>query len=294
MARNDRSMENSFSLLGRIILGCVVVVLILTFFVWRIDSPRMERFRMAVYDAVLPKFSWASAPIDGVRNAVATFQSYTRIYEQNQQLRRELQQMRAWKEAASQLEQENARLLDLNRVKLDPQLTHLTGVVIADSGGPFRQTVLLNLGREDGVLDGWAVMDGLGLVGRISGLGNQTSRVILIFDDASRIPITIEPSGQKGILIGNNTNTPTIEFIESVDNIRPGDRVVTSGDGGVFPSGLLIGQVIVEPSTRLKLLPVADFQNLEYLRVVRYRPREVIDTVGAPIGETAIGDQDAP
>ena len=64
------------------------------------------------------------------------FQSYARIYEQNQELRRELQQMKAWREAALQLEQKNARLLDLNQVRLDPQLTHVTGVVLADSGSP--------------------------------------------------------------------------------------------------------------------------------------------------------------
>ena len=58
--------------------------------------------------------------------------------------------MQAWKEAALQLEQENARLLDLNNVRLDPRLTYVTGVVLADSGSPFRQSVLLNVGARDG------------------------------------------------------------------------------------------------------------------------------------------------
>ena len=62
---------------------------------------------------------------------------------------------RAWKEAALQREQENARLLDLNNVRLDPNFTKITGVVLADSGSPFRQTVLLNVGRRDGIVDGW-------------------------------------------------------------------------------------------------------------------------------------------
>ena len=104
---------------------------------------------------------------------VEGFQSYTRIYEQNQELRRELQQMKAWKEAALQLEQKNAKLLDLNNVRLDPKYTFVTGVVLADSGSPFRQSVLLNVGERDGIVDGWATMDGIGLVGRISGVGRQ-------------------------------------------------------------------------------------------------------------------------
>jgi rod shape-determining protein MreC len=77
---------------------------------------------------------------DGVARIFEDFQSYARLFEQNQELRRELQQMRAWREAALQLEQENARLLDLNRVQLDPELTFVTGLVwptaARPSGGP--------------------------------------------------------------------------------------------------------------------------------------------------------------
>ena len=69
-------------------------------------------------------------------NLLRDFQSYQRLSEQNQELRRELRQMQAWKEAALQLEQENARLLDLNKVRLDPRLTYITGVVLADQGRP--------------------------------------------------------------------------------------------------------------------------------------------------------------
>ena len=149
------------------------------------------------------------------------FQSYTRIYEQNQELRRELQQMKAWKEAALQLEQKNARLLDLNNVRLDPKLTHVTGVVMADSGSPFRQSVLLNVGARDGIRDGWATMDGIGLVGRISGVGERTARVILLTDSNSRIPVTIQPSGQKALLSGDNCRLPPLEFIEDTDRGAP-------------------------------------------------------------------------
>ena len=144
------------------------------------------------------------APVTKVAGMVDDFQSYARIYEQNQELRRELQQMKAWKEAALQLEQKNARLLDLNKVRLDPKLTHVTGVVLADSGSPFRQSVLLNVGARDGIRDGWATMDGIGLVGPHLGRGRAHGRVILLTDSNSRIPVTVQPSGQKALLSGDN------------------------------------------------------------------------------------------
>ncbi|MEM9851488.1 MAG: rod shape-determining protein MreC, partial [Pseudomonadota bacterium] len=168
--------------LRRVFLSIICVFLVAIFLVWRIDNPRAERFRMAVVDRVVPSFEWALTPIARFSRMISDFQSYARIYEQNQELRRELQRMKAWKEAAVQLEQKNAKLLDLNNVKLSPKLTFTTGVVLTDSGSPFRQSALINIGRHDGVQDGWAAMDGLGLVGRISGVGQNSSRVLLLTD----------------------------------------------------------------------------------------------------------------
>ena len=280
MARDRPNSSDYTAPLKRLLLGLLVLCLIGLFLVWRIDSPRVERFRAQVIDRVVPSFDWAMAPVTGAVNILRDFQSYQRIYQQNQELRRELQQMKAWKEAALQLEQENARLLDLNNVQLDPRLTYVTGVVLADSGSPFRQSVLLNVGARDGIVDGWAAMDGLGLVGRISGVGDNTARVILLTDTSSRIPVTIQPSGQQALIIGDNTGAPPIDFIEAPDQIRPGDRVMTSGDGGVFPAGLLIGQVAEDPGGRMRVRLAADYERLEFLRVLRDYGHERVSDPG--------------
>jgi rod shape-determining protein MreC len=263
-----------------LLVGLLVFLLLGVFLIWRIDSPRVERFRAEVVDQIVPSFEWAMAPVTGVANIIDDFQSYNRIYEQNQQLRRELRQMQAWKEAALQLEQENAKLLDLNNVRLDPKLTFVTGVVLADSGSPFRQSVLLNVGSRDGIRDGWATMDGIGLVGRISGVGGDTARVMLLTDTSSRIPVTIQPSGQRAIMTGDNSIGPLIEFLENADLVRPGDRVVTSGDGGVFPADLLVGQVTLGNDRRLRVRLAADYERLEFLRVLRSHGTLSIEDTG--------------
>ncbi|MEP3632299.1 MAG: rod shape-determining protein MreC [Shimia thalassica] len=269
MAKDRTQGEDFIGPLKRLLLAILLLCLLGIFLVWRIDSPRVERFRAQVVDKVVPSFDWAMAPATGAVDLFRDFQSYQRILEQNAELRRELQQMKAWKEAALQLEQENARLLDLNNVRLDPRLTFVTGVVLADSGSPFRQSVLLNIGARDGIVDGWAAMDGIGLVGRIAGVGQSTSRVILLSDSSSRIPALIQPSGQTALIVGDNTIAPYIDFLENDDKVRPGDRVVSSGDGGVFPSGLLIGQVATDPGGRLRVRLAADYERLEFLRVLR-------------------------
>ena len=284
----DRSQSDDYTApLRRLLLGVLCLCLLAIFLVWRIDSPRVERFRAQVTDRVVPSMGWAMVPVTGVINLFRDFQSYQRLADQNRELRSELRQMQAWKEAALQLEQENARLLDLNNVRLDPRLTFVTGVVLADSGSPFRQSVLLNVGARDGIRDGWAAMDGIGLVGRISGTGRNTARVILLTDAASVVPALIQPSGQTALVAGDNTIRPLIDFLENRDLVRAGDRVVSSGDGGVFPAGLLIGQVAADPAGRLRVRLSADYERLEFLRVLRHLGAEPVSdpgTIVAPNG----------
>ena len=260
--------------------GIIVFMLIALFFVWRLDNPRVEKLRAEVIDAILPKFELVIAPATALIRIAQDFRSYQSLYEQNQELRRELQQMKIWKEAALQLEQENARLLDLNNLQLDPKLTHISSIVLADSGSPFRQSVLINVGLQDGIQDGWAAMDGLGLVGRISGVGSKTASVLLLTDTASIIPATIQPSGQQALIAGDNTIAPTIEFLENADLVRPGDRIETSGSGGIFPPNLLIGRLELDPSGRLRVRLSADYERLEFLRVLRNFGTEPINDPG--------------
>lgn len=279
---SDRSNEADYVRpVRRLVIGVLALVLFALFLLWRIDSPRIERFRTAVVDAVVPNMDWAMAPVTGLARMVEDFRSYARIYEQNQELRRELQQMRAWREAALQLEQRNAQLLDMARVRLDPQLTHVTGVVMADAGSPYRQSVLLNVGARDGIVDGWAVMDGLGLAGRIAGVGDRSARVILLTDSNSRVPVIVQPTGQRALLSGDNTPLPALDFVEAPDALRPGDRVVSASDGGVFPPGLLVGEVVTATDGRLRVQLAADYGRLDFLRVLRSRPAEHIEQSGS-------------
>ena len=283
----DRGTSESFGRpVRRILTGLLVMVMLAVFLLWRIDGPRAERARAALIDRVVPPMDWALVPVTRGIELVEDFESYAQLQKQNNELRRDLQRMKAWKEAALQLEQENAKLLDLNKVRLDPKLTYITGVVLTDAGSPFRQSVLLNVGRRDGIQDGWATTDGLGLVGRISGVGGNSSRVLLLTDPASRVPVTIQPSGQRAILIGDNSRQPVIDFVEAPEDVRAGDRVVSSGDGEVFPAGLLVGQVVLGADGLIRLRLSADYERLEFLRVLRSRPVERLEGPGELVFQT--------
>ena len=279
---NDRQTQTDyFAPLRRLITALLLLSLFGLFVLWRIDGPRVEKFRVLVIDTFVPSFEWMLRPMTSVVKLAKDYQSYDKLLEQNKELRRELQQMKSWKEAALQLEQENARLLDLSQLRLDSKLTHVSGIVMADSGSPFRQSVLLNIGSRDGIQDGWAAMDGLGLVGRISGVGSSTSRILLLTDNASQIPVILQPSGQDAIVMGDNSFAPPVEFIENADMVRPGDRIITSGGGGVLPAGLLVGTLAMDPNGRLRARLAADYERLEFLKVLRDYGTEKIDGLGS-------------
>ena len=274
----------------RLIIGLTLFAFFALFILWRIDSPRVERFRMALVDRFVPNMEWALAPVTQFTRIVSDYQSYEQIYQRNQELRQELQRMKGWQEAALQLEQTNAQLRALNNVQLSPSLGFVTGEVITDSGSPFSQSGLLNVGSLDGVFDGQAAVDGLGLVGRISGVADHTSRLVFLSDVSSQVPVIIRPTGQKAIIHGDNTLAPQVLFIETPDDVLPGMRVVTSGDGGVFPPELLIGQIVRARSGEIRVLLSADFEGLEFVRILRASPQDQISGSGDLVGANILDE----
>ncbi|MEL6582569.1 MAG: rod shape-determining protein MreC [Pseudomonadota bacterium] len=265
----------------QVVLGLLVVLCIALFVLWRIDNPRVEQLRMALADRFLPAFDWTSRPAATATRIAQDFESYIRVYEENEELRRELQEMRGWREAALQLEQRNARLRALNNVRVSDRLTFVTGEVLTDTGGPFSQSGLINIGAENGVQDGAAAMDGLGLIGRVSGVGQRTARIIYLTDINSRVPVVVLPSGLRGIVSGDNSPNPTLDFIEAPERLQPGDRVMTSGDGAVLPPDLLVGAVVRDAEGRLRLRLAADYERLEFVRVLDFEAPETVEDVGS-------------
>lgn len=271
MAR--KSQNSSWKSLKVLSFTFVIFILLSAFIFWRIDNPRTEIVRSNIIDFILPAFWPITYPIKISSDLIRNFERYTTLIEKNKELRRDIQNLLGWKEKAIQLEQKNAQLRALNNVKLRSRLTWVTGEIVADSGNPFYQSGVINIGLVDGLKDGSAAVDGFGLVGRVSGLGENSARVLFLTDITSAIPVIIKPANQKGLLRGNNSPWPMLEFIEKSNLLRPGDRVYTSGDGNVFPSDILIGNIFLDQKSKLRVKPVAKFEDLEFLRILR--PRKV-------------------
>jgi len=244
----------------------------------RVDLPVAERIRGALLDLVTPVISFITAPVAVGEQWLEQGRSYLNVREENLRLKDEVQRLTLWQEAARRLEKENAGLRALNGVRLDGLSTYVTARVVAATGGPFARAVLVDAGNEDGIARGMAAVNGEGVVGRVVGTGNRAARILLLTDINSRVPVRIEPGNIRGILVGDNSARLSLDFLPPGARVNPGDRIVTSGQGGIFPPDLPVGTVIAAPAgAKIDVAPFVDFERLDYLRLVKYQVPITVD-----------------
>ena len=234
------------------------------------DTLMVERIRTAVGDAAAPILEFIARPIDSISGAVEGIGKLADLRARNVFLERENERLRHWQTVARQLEAENTALRSLTDMAPDPRLRFVTARVVGDQGGAFARSVLVNAGRRDGVVKGQAAITSEGLAGRVAEVGVRSARVLLVTDINSRIPVLVGERRDRAILAGNNTNQPTLLYLAPGTEIKPGDHVVTSGHGAIFPPGLPIGVVSQASETTMRVQPFVDWAHMEFLRLADY------------------------
>jgi rod shape-determining protein MreC len=249
------------------------------------ESSGIQQFRTTVFDIARPVLEVLSQPAISFNRVVNEVRALSTLRVENSRLREENARLHHWKETALRLEQEVAGLSTLLAAPGAPESRRISARVIGDSGGPFVRTMLLAAGSRDGVSRGQAVVAGDGLVGRIAEAGARTARILLISDLNSRVPVVIESSRYRGILEGDNTESLRLGFLPAAAEVGVGDRVVTSGHGGVFPPDLPVGVVTSVADGIVRVQPLVQFHRLEYVQVVDYAfPRPPSTSTRRPSG----------
>ncbi len=221
----------------------LVFLAVLILFLGRTDSATLANLRTQTAETFGSFFNVFSRPVAATISWFDGLQDVVLVYRQNERLRLENQRLLEWKAHAERLQARIERYNALLNVRVDPSIDFVTARAVADSGSPFVRTLVVNAGREDGVTKGQAVINHKGLVGWVVGAGETVSRILLVTDLNSRIPVMIGAEGQRAILAGDNTAQPRLEFLMATGKVEAGDVVMTSGDGGVLPPGLPIGVV---------------------------------------------------
>ncbi len=267
--------------LARLTLPLLVMAGFALLLAGRADAPLAERARMALADAVAPVFAVVGMPLAAMHAAVEELRDLQSLRSDNARLRAENEQLLRWQAAAVALDAENAVLKETLHWIPDPAASYMTARVVADAGGVYARAVLLPIGRSQGLTKGQVALDGQGLVGRVTELGARSARVLLVTDLNSRIPVTLETSHGRAILMG--TNGPRPRLMHWPEDGRPveGERVVTSAEANAFPAGLPLGIVRYSAGNAPEVELAARLDRLDAVRLFDYGQR------GVPPPETA-------
>ncbi len=257
------------SLLQRFAFLSLIGVTFALMLIGKADTVLVERARSAVTDAVAPILRVMSEPAGMIAQVIGNVRELASIREQNADLREGNDRLLQWQALAQRLEAENKSLRSLLALVPEPGAEFVSARVVGDVGGAFAQSVIITAGLSSGVKKGQVVMTGEGLVGRVTQAGNNSSRVLLITDINSRIPVLVGEAGNRAILAGDNGLRPKLLYLNQ-SAAAPGDKVVTSGDAEAFPPGIPIGQVaeVGDGDVAVELFVARD--KLQYVRVADY------------------------
>ncbi len=244
-------------------------------------------FRSGVADTFMPVLSAMNKPFVNAAQAVRNFSGLSDLQAENARLTQENVRLREWYETALLLEAENKSLRDLLNVKIEPEYKAITARILSDSQSSFAKSMLISAGQKDGVQKGQAVMAGNGLIGRIIEVEKTTSRVLLITDLNSRIPVLIEDTRQHAIMAGDNQDNTYLRHLPADSAIKEGARVITSGQGGLLPYGLPIGKIIHSQSAgyNVGVAPFAQFDSIVHVRVLNKDPVSSLSDIETSAGE---------
>lgn len=266
----------------RFALGLLVIAAFGAMLVGKADTVLVEHARVVALDLASPVLEAIARPVAAANRAIADLKEFASLRQENARLREENARLLAWQTAARRLENENERMRELANFREGPEASFITARIVGDSVSAYVRGALLNVGLRAGAASGQAVVTGEGLAGRIAEVGENSARVLFVTDVNSRLPVLIERTRERAILAGDNSPRLRLSLLQSVAGVQRGDRIVTSGDGGSFPVGIPIGEVVETSEGSIRVRPFADFSRLEFVRVVDYGVTGLVSGGPAP------------
>jgi len=250
--------------------GFYLLLSIVLFASGLIDARSVNQVRRGAGDIIAPALDVLGAPIDWAARTGLWFDHVVNVFEENDRLRQDIKHLRDWRTKANELELENRRLRELLSVVDFSVPTLVSARVIGVVGGPYVRSVLINVGHMDGVRDGLPVVDEKGVVGRAILSGRHATRVLLISDLNSRVPVRVERTGDNAIVVGLNEYLMSLMFLPVGGTVQVGDRLLTSGHGRAFPPDVPVARVVSVEDGQVLVEPLADIERLDFVRVIDF------------------------
>lgn len=265
----------------KFIIPILIFLLVLSLISANLHSrENMSFFESLVVTIVSPVQKVVRGVIGGVGGVWRGYFHLVGLERENEALKRELQELKLQMNKYREADLANKRLRALLNFKTSIPTPLLPAEVVAFDPSGWFQTILIDKGENDGVIRDMAVVSADGLVGRVIGVSGRHAKVLLILDGNSAVDALIQRSRARGILVGLGRNRCLLNYVQRNEDVQVGDPVISSGMGGVFPKGILLGKVqeVVRGNSGLfqtvEVEPAVDFSGLEEVMVVVQPPPE--------------------
>ena len=255
-----RGTQQRFSLFVLVILSVVLI------FAETIETRPLNKVRSFVKDVVYRSATIVSFPLKSVNNFAGFLENHLNLYSNYNELIKENNELRNNISKTDFLELENSQLRKLIDEQIESSSNLVSARVMIDKQSPYLNSFVINIGSNKGIKNGMAVLDGKNFIGRIVDVNFFSSRVLLVSDLNSKIPVLSEPSGSHAILSGHGTNEPTLEYLSKNHGIQDGDKIYTSGKEGIFTPGLVVGKAKIEKN-KIKVLLFADLDQITFVNI---------------------------
>lgn len=216
---------------------------------------------------LLHPFYETQALLQHAQQLVYLKEEHARLAIENEDLKKELQTLRP-------LSYENKALKQLLNVSIQEELKYQAARVLASPYDGLHRFFLIEGGEKEGIIKDQAVVVEEGIVGRIEKVGKHLARVLLITDLNSRVPVMTSLSEQKAIFAGNGSSLSTLVYVSDVNKLQVGEKVVTSGLGGIFPPGFPVGVIESLDHGKVMVRPYVQFRNIEWIQILILRPHD--------------------
>ena len=255
-----RGTQQRFSLFALVVLSCVLI------FLDTLDSKPLNKARSFVKDVIFRGALVTTYPSKSLSNFSSFMENHLNLYSNYNELIKENNELKNNISKTDFLELENSQLRKLIDEQIESQSNLVSARVMIDKQSPYLNSFVINIGGNKNIKNGMAVLDGKNFIGRIVDVNFFSSRVLLVSDLNSKIPVLSEPSGSHAILSGRGTNEPTLEYLSKNHGIQDGDKIYTSGKEGIFTPGLVVGKAKIEKN-KIKVLLFADLNQITFVNI---------------------------
>jgi len=263
-----KGTQQRFSLLSLIFFS--IIFLILGSFNFKI----INYVKIGITEIVYRSSFIVSVPENLLKDSYITIQNHNKLYKENEKIKSELEILKA-KDLLNEFTiLENQRLkniVDDYLVKSDT----IIAKVLSDKGSPFLRSIIINKGSKHKINLGMVVMDGAYLVGKVVEVNYLSSRVLLLSDLNSKIPVIVEPNAVFSILSGTGKNHGIIQYSKKYDDIKSESVIYTSGAGNLFKAGIPIGKIndnFLNDEKNVEFF--SDFSQLRFVKVLSFLKSE--------------------